>query len=80
MEAMRKRAGDQDEAAAMMLAMTAAARLASLAAIVLELIGVNGYPIAGQALHLALAALTILFSWVLVHIALRRCIRTYGRP
>jgi uncharacterized membrane protein len=64
---MRKRARDQDDGAIIMLGLTLIAALTSLAAIVLELSGVKGYPHGQQALHLILAGLTIVVSWSLVH-------------
>jgi uncharacterized membrane protein len=69
LERIRQRARDQDEGAPVILMMTVAAALASLAAIMLELIGVKAYPGTEQILHIALATLTILFSWALVHTA-----------
>ncbi len=67
MEKMRSRAMRQDDGAAAVLALTVFAAVASLAAILLELIGLKGYPASRQSLHLALAAGTILCSWCIVH-------------
>jgi uncharacterized membrane protein len=69
LEQIRQRARDQDEGAPVVLMMTVGAAVASLAAIVLELIGVKAYAATEQVLHFALATLTILFSWALVHTA-----------
>jgi len=68
-EQMRRRAKLQDDGAAAVLALTVLAAVASLAAIVLELIGVKTYPPRVQTLHLALSVTTILCSWFLVHTA-----------
>ena len=68
-EKMRWRARLQDDGAAVVLGLTVAAAVASLAAIVLELVGVKNYPPRGQTLHLALAGVTILCSWCFVHTA-----------
>jgi uncharacterized membrane protein len=64
---MRQRARRQDDGALAVLALTVATPVASLAAIVLELVGVRSYPPREQTLHLALAAVTVLFSWFLIH-------------
>jgi uncharacterized membrane protein len=66
---VRTRAGLQDEGAAVVLALTVAAGVASLAAIVLELVGVKSDPSHRQTLHLALAGVTLLCSWCFVHTA-----------
>lgn len=68
-ERMRLRARQQDEGAAAVLGFTVAASMASLAAIVLELVGVKNYPPRVQTLHLVLAGVTIFFSWCFVHTA-----------
>lgn len=68
-EKMRWRARRQDDGALAVLALTVVAALASLAAIVLELIGIKSYPPGVQTLHIVLAAGTILCSWCLVHTA-----------
>jgi uncharacterized membrane protein len=64
---MRKSARDQDDGAVIMLSLTLIAALTSLAAIVLELSGIKSYPHQQQVLHLILAAVTIVVSWLLVH-------------
>ena len=68
-ERMRQRARQQDEGALAVLGFTVAATMASLAAIVLQLVGVKSYPPREQALHLVLAGATIFFSWCFVHTA-----------
>ena len=66
-EHMRWRARLQDDGAAVVLFLTVAAAVASLAAIVLELSGLKTFPVTRQGLHLGLAALTFMASWLLVH-------------
>jgi len=66
---MRRRAREQDDGAVVVLALTVSAAVASLAAIVLELIGAKDYSAHVQHLHLALSVVTILCSWFLVHTA-----------
>jgi uncharacterized membrane protein len=68
-ERMRRRAKEQDDGAVVVLSLTVFASSASLAAIVLELIGAKSYSSHTQHLHLALAVVTILCSWFLVHTA-----------
>jgi uncharacterized membrane protein len=68
-EKMRWRARIQDDGAEVILALTVVAAVASLAAILLELIGIKGLSPQMQTLHLGLAALTILLSWSFVHTA-----------
>ena len=68
-ERIRWRAKIQDDGAAVILALTVVASIASLAAIVLELMGIKELPARTQTLHLALATITILCSWCLVHTA-----------
>jgi len=68
-EHMRRQAKLQDDGAAAVLGLTVAAAVASLAAIVLELVGVKSYPPSQQTLRLALVAVTLLCSWCLVHTA-----------
>ena len=68
-EQMRWRAKRQDDGAAVVLVLTVCAALASLAAILLELMGVKSDPPQMQTLHLALSAITILCSWFIVHTA-----------
>jgi uncharacterized membrane protein len=65
-EQMRQRARVQDDGAAVVLFLTVAAAVASLAAIVMELSGLKSIPQARQELHLLLVALTFLSSWLLV--------------
>ena len=66
---MRRRAKEQDDGAVVVLALTVSAAVASLAAIVIELIGAKIYSPQVQHLHLALSVVTILCSWFLVHTA-----------
>ena len=66
-EQMRWRARVQDDGAAVVLFLTVAAAVASLAAIVMELSGLKSLPPARQELHLLLVAVTFLSSWLLVH-------------
>jgi uncharacterized membrane protein len=68
-ERMRRRAKDQDDGAVVILTLTVSAAVASLAAIVLELMGAKGDSPHVQHLHLALSVITILCSWFLVHTA-----------
>jgi uncharacterized membrane protein len=68
-EKMRWRAKRQDDGALAVLTLTVIASVASLAAIVLELIGLKNQPSAVQTSHVALAMGTILCSWCLVHTA-----------
>ena len=68
-ERMRRRAKEQDDGAVAVLGLTVFASLASLAAIVLELMGAKGHSPHEQHLHLALSIVTILCSWFLVHTA-----------
>lgn len=66
-EHMRWRARVQDDGAAAVLFLTVAAAIASLAAIILELSGLKASTPFRQSQHLALAAVTFLASWLLVH-------------
>ena len=68
-EHMRGRARAEDDGAAAVLVLAIVAALASLAAILLELVGVKDYPTRDQGMHLALAAFTIVCSWLFVHTA-----------
>lgn len=65
--AMRRRAVIEDEGAVVTLILTAAAAVASLAAIGFEFANLAATPAAGDALRLTLAGCTILFSWLLMH-------------
>ena len=64
---MRSRARVEDDGAVAVLALTLGAAVASVAAIVLELVGSRNLPVASRAPHLALAGATILISWCFVH-------------
>jgi uncharacterized membrane protein len=68
-EHMRWRARVEDDGAAVVLFLTVAAAVASLAAIVMELRGLNSLSPDLQVLHVGLAAVTFLVSWLLVHTA-----------
>ena len=62
---IRRRAAEEDEGQAAILGLTVAAALASVAAIFAELGGATG---GGRAaIHLALAASTIVLSWAFIH-------------
>lgn len=64
---MRWRARVQDDGAAVVLALTVAAAIVSLAAIALELSGLKTLAPLRQGEHLALVATTFAASWLLVH-------------
>jgi uncharacterized membrane protein len=68
-ERVRREAKLQDDGAAVVLGLTVAAAVASLAAIGLELVGVKGFAAREQTLRLALAGATLLCSWCFVHTA-----------
>jgi len=68
-EKMRWRARRQDDGALAVLTLTVVAAVASIAAIILELIGIKSYSPDVQTLHIALAVVTIVCSWCLVHTA-----------
>jgi uncharacterized membrane protein len=68
-EKMRWRARIEDDGAAAVLVLTLVAAVASVAAIVLELVGCRNLPAAAQTPHLVLAGATILISWCFVHTA-----------
>jgi uncharacterized membrane protein len=64
---IRARAEQQDEGALAILVISCLAASASLAAIVVQLIGIGAQPSSGRSAHLALGAVTILCSWTLLH-------------
>ncbi|KFG68043.1 membrane protein [Microvirga sp. BSC39] len=64
---MQERAAQEDESAGVVLALTLAASVASLAAIAVQLTGIQEDQGALQAFRLAIAAVTILCSWFFVH-------------
>ncbi|SBT08242.1 conserved membrane hypothetical protein [Candidatus Accumulibacter aalborgensis] len=64
---MTRRARMQDDGAAVVLFLTVAAAVASIAAIVLELSGLKTLTPSRQSLRLALVAVTFVASWMLVH-------------
>lgn len=64
---MQARAALEDEKAGVVLALTLAASIASLAAIAAELTHIQASPPDQQGFHLTIAGLTILCSWFFVH-------------
>jgi uncharacterized membrane protein len=68
-EGMRRNARQQDDGAAVVLGLSVAAGLATLAAIFLELVGVRELGQHEKIVHIALATTTILCSWGFVHTA-----------
>ncbi|WP_295445738.1 DUF1345 domain-containing protein [uncultured Thiodictyon sp.] len=66
-EQMRERARVQDDGAKLVLMLTVAAAVASLAAIVMVLSGLKKLPTTQQELLLGLVAVTFIASWLLVH-------------
>jgi uncharacterized membrane protein len=64
---LRRRAAEQDEGAGVVLLLTVAASLASLGAIAAELVGL-AKDAPNHALHVALATLTILLSWIFTQV------------
>lgn len=69
LDKIQERARLQDDGAVAVLTLTVAAALASLAAIVLELIGLKQEPQRALLFRLSLAGTTILLSWFFVHTA-----------
>jgi uncharacterized membrane protein len=68
-ERMRWRSSRQDDGAVAILLLTVLAAIASVAAIVLELLDVSDLPTHEVTLRLALVVLTIVFSWSFIHTA-----------
>jgi len=66
---MRKRASDEDSGAIAILLAGSAAAVASLAAIAVELTGVKQADFDHRALHLSLTGITLVFSWLFVHLS-----------
>lgn len=64
---MQERAAQEDESAVVVLALTLAASIASLAAIAVELTNIHDSQVAQQGFHLTIAGITILCSWFFVH-------------
>ena len=64
---MQQRAAMEDERAGVVLILTLAASIASLAAIGVELADIHGLPADEQGSRLAVAGITILCSWFFVH-------------
>ena len=69
LERMRRRANLEDDGAAVILTLTVIAAIASLAAILLELIDVSDLPRREVGLRLALVVITIVLSWSFIHTA-----------
>jgi uncharacterized membrane protein len=67
MAQMQERAAQEDEAAVVVLALTLAASIASLAAIAVELTNLQDIQAGQQGFHLTVAGVTILCSWFFVH-------------
>ncbi|MFC7398965.1 DUF1345 domain-containing protein [Chelatococcus sp. GCM10030263] len=65
---MRRRAAVEDESAIAILVLTTVAAMASLAAIGFEFANLSGVPATARGLHLALAGVTLLCSWLLMHV------------
>lgn len=65
---VRERAADQDEGEILIPMLTAAAAMASLGAIVAALGAIRDADVIVQRLFFVLAAVTILISWVLIHV------------
>lgn len=66
-DSIRQRASLEDEGALVVLILTVAAALASLAAIAIELYGIHDIQGGDRAFRLSVAGITILFSWFFVH-------------
>jgi len=66
-EQMKRRARLQDDGAMLVLFLTVAAAVASVAAIVMVLWGLEKIPLEERQLRLALVVVTFLASWLLVH-------------
>jgi uncharacterized membrane protein len=64
---MQERAAEEDESAVVVLVLTLAASIASLAAIAVELSGIQDEQAGQQVFRLSIAAVTILCSWFFVH-------------
>src|SRR5262249_4433559 len=67
LEHMERRGPHQDDGAAVILLLTMTAAIASVGAIVLELLNVKSAPSASAGWHVALAGVTIVLSWFFVH-------------
>lgn len=67
LKAVRSRAAVADEGAWLILILTVAASVASLAAVFAELGAAKDASFVDKALHLGLAALTIVLSWTFIH-------------
>ena len=69
LETMQKRARMQDDGALFVLGITIFAAIASLAAIVFELSGLESRSTLGQSIHVLLVVGTFAISWLLVHLS-----------
>jgi uncharacterized membrane protein len=69
LEKMRWRARIEDDGAVAVLVLAVVAAVASVAAIMLELVGFRSLPAACQTPHMVRAGITIVVSWFLVHTA-----------
>ncbi len=69
LDRIRRRANQEDDGAVAVLALTIVATIASVAAIVVELIDVSGLPRHEVNLRLALVMVTIVLSWTFIHTA-----------
>jgi uncharacterized membrane protein len=69
LETMQKRARVQDDGALFVLGITIFAAIASLAAIIFELSGLEGRSGVGQSIHVLLVVGTFVISWLLVHLS-----------
>jgi len=69
LDKMRWRASQEDDGAVIILTLGMIAAVASLAAILMELIDVSDLPRQEVGLRFALVVLTIVFSWSFVHVA-----------
>ncbi|CAH1672803.1 DUF1345 domain-containing protein [Chelatococcus asaccharovorans] len=66
---MRRRAAVEDDGALAILMFTIIASVMSLVAIVVEFSNVNNFAPTMRNLHIALATVTILISWLIVHVS-----------
>jgi uncharacterized membrane protein len=69
LDRMRRRANQEDDGAVAVLTLTVVAAIASVAAIVVELIDVSNLPQHEVNQRLALVVVTIVFSWTFIHTA-----------
>jgi len=69
LERIRKRANVEDDGAVVILTLTVITSIASLVAILVELIDVSDLPTHEVSLRLALVVITIVLSWAFIHTA-----------